>query len=66
MLPHLVWAQFLSLTLHIIVWAVQVHLYNSNLMSHDSSSVKIEVYDNGETHRLLKLVSSPTNVQVYY
>ena len=25
-------------------------------MSHDSSSIKIEVYSNGKTHRLLKLL----------
>ena len=25
-------------------------------MSHDSSSIKIEVYSNGKTHRLLKLI----------
>ena len=35
-------------------------------LSHDSSSIEIEVYNNGKAHRLLKLFSSSTNVQVYY
>ena len=34
-------------------------------MSHDSSSIEIEGYSNGKGLRL-KLVSSPTKVQVYY
>ena len=29
---------------------------NSNLMSLDSSSIEIEVYNNGKTHRILKLL----------
>ena len=32
-------------------------------MSHESSSIEIEVYSNGKTHRFF---SSPTKVQVYY
>jgi len=32
------------------VWAVQV------FMSHDSSCIEIEVYNNGKTHRLVKLL----------
>ena len=30
--------------------------YISNFMSHDSSCIEIEVYNNGKTHRLLKSV----------
>ena len=47
---------------------VTIHVGGSgtiqNFMSHDLSSIKIEVCSNGKTHRLLKLVSSSTNVQV--
>ena len=38
----------------------------SNFMSHDSSSIEIEVYSDGKTLRLLKLVFFIYKVQVYY
>ena len=39
-----------------VTWADTVWMVQSNFMSHDSSSIEIEVYNNEEIHRLLKLL----------